>query len=116
MISTCESKDFPIISVLSSKLRFSIILIATNAGLLSELLCYILLRMKLDARDALVLTVVMFKERPWQHVDSAYLGSRGSFLIAQHFKVVLEHINQFIGLQRFFYPVGDSVNEFIKLF
>lgn len=69
--------------------------------------------MELDARDTFVLAVVMLKERSWQHVNRAYLSSRGSLLITQHLKIVLEHINQFIGLQCFLYPIGDSVYEFV---
>jgi hypothetical protein len=70
--------------------------------------------MELYARHAFILAIIMFKESPREHINRANLSSRSSFLIPQHFKIVLKHIDQLIGLQGFLYSVRHSVNEFVQ--
>jgi hypothetical protein len=52
--------------------------------------------MELDAGDPLIFAVFVFNEGPWKDIDIADFSRCCRFFVSQHFKVVLEHINQLI--------------------
>ena len=71
--------------------------------------------MKLDARDSLTFTVVVFNEGPLLHLGAIYFASGSSFCVTEHLEIVLEHIDDFIRLERLFNAELDLLNEFVKL-
>lgn len=69
-----------------------------------------------NARHSLWLTVFLFEVSAWNEGHSSGLGTGTSVLIAQHIEIVLENINDFVGLQSLLNAVLDTVNKFVKLF
>ena len=72
--------------------------------------------MKLDTRHSFLVAVIRLGESSRRHFNTIYLSGGGSHFTGQHFEVILEHIDDFIGLQGFFNSVSNFVNELIKFF
>ena len=71
--------------------------------------------MELDATDPLVLAVVIVNETAGVHLSRIGLTSLSGFFVTQHIKVILEDIDDFVGLQGFLNIRGDPIDELIKL-
>ena len=55
-------------------------------------------------------------EGSWCHFHTVDFTSLSCTFISQHFKVILEHIDDFVGLESFFNSKCNFINEFVKLF
>jgi hypothetical protein len=53
---------------------------------------------KSNAGHSFALTVLLFKVGPWHDIHSGCLAASCCLLVAKHLKVVLEDIDNFIGL------------------
>mmetsp|Transcript_3505 Transcript_3505/g.2528 ORF Transcript_3505/g.2528 Transcript_3505/m.2528 type:complete len:303 (-) Transcript_3505:197-1105(-) len=71
---------------------------------------------ELDTRNSFIFAVIMLYECPRQYINRADFGSIRRFFISQHFKVILKHIDEFIGLECGFYFVTCSFYELVKSF
>lgn len=70
---------------------------------------------ELNARYFFVLTVVMFDEGPWEYIDSANFGCFSSFFASQHLKIVLENIDQLVGLESSLHSESNAVDKLLQL-
>jgi len=68
-----------------------------------------------DARDSLGLTVLLFEVGPRHNIDVGVLTASRSILVAKHLEIVLEHIDDLVGLKGFLDAVLDAVDELVKL-
>jgi len=57
----------------------------------------------------------MLNEGSWQDINSAYFSGISSFFVSKHFEVILEDIDQLIGLESSFHLISSPVNELIQL-
>lgn len=71
-------------------------------------------RMELDATDALTLAVVVIDEGTRVHRGRVDLASLGGLLITEHFKIFLEHIDDFVRLKGGLDVVSDTLHELLK--
>jgi hypothetical protein len=69
-----------------------------------------------DAGDCLRLTVLLFEVGTGNHIHVGVLTTSSCVFITEHLEVILEHINDLVGLEGLFYTVLNAVNKFIKLF
>jgi len=70
--------------------------------------------MELNARHSLAFAVIVINECSGIHCGSVDFTSSCCLIISQHFKIVLEHIDDFVRLKSFFDSEGHSVEELIK--
>lgn len=70
--------------------------------------------MKLDARDPLIFAVVAVEEGAGLHRRRVDLATLSRLVVAEHFEVVLEHINNLIRLQSRFNLKSNSIDKFVK--
>ncbi len=71
--------------------------------------------MEFDAANYLFLTVLLLVKCSRHHIDRANLLRSHLLLAAKHLKVVLEHIDNLIGLEGLLNAEAHAVNEFVKL-
>ena len=71
-------------------------------------------RMEFNARNSFQMTIFRLRECSWGHFNTVNLSSLSCNFISQHFKVILKHIDNFIGLESFFNSEGNSINKFIQ--
>lgn len=71
--------------------------------------------MEFDAGNPLLIAVVAIQISSWQQSRGVDLSSLSSLCISEHFKVILEDIDNFIGLQSCFNLKGHTVYELIEL-
>jgi len=71
--------------------------------------------MELDTSHPLAFTVITIEIVPSLHGGRVDFAISCSFVITEHFEIVLEHINDFVGLECCFNTICNSVNELIKL-
>jgi hypothetical protein len=71
---------------------------------------------ELNAGYALTFAVIVVDEGPRGHVGGVDLATSSGLIVSEHLKVVLEDIDDLIGLQGLLNSEGDSVNELVKLF
>lgn len=72
--------------------------------------------METNARHCFALAVLLLEVCPWNNIYIGILSACCSIFISEHLKVVLEHIDDFIGLKSFFNSVLHAVNELVELF
>lgn len=58
----------------------------------------------------------MLKEGPGEEVDSRNFRGASRFFVSQHFKVVLEHVDQLVRLEGFLDSIGDTVDKLLESF
>ena len=68
---------------------------------------------ELNAGYALAFTIIVIDESPRSHISSIDFASCGCLVISEHLEVVLEHIDDLIGLESLFNSEGHAVDEFI---
>jgi len=70
--------------------------------------------MELDARNSFQMAILRLRECSRFHFNTVNFPSLCRKFISQHFKIILKHIYNFIGLQGLFNSKSNSINKFIK--
>lgn len=69
-----------------------------------------------DARYSFTLTEFLIEVGARHEINRVLLTTSSIFLLPEHFEIILENVDDFIGLKSFFYSVLDTIDKFIKFF
>ena len=69
-----------------------------------------------NARNGLRLAVLLFEVGSGDYVDVGVLWAWRGIFISEHLKVVLKHIDDFVGLESLFDAILHTVDKLIELF
>ena len=69
--------------------------------------------MEFNAGNSFAFAVIIINKSPGLHIGSIDFSTCSSFFISKHIKIILEHINDLIGLEGFLNSESNSINKFI---
>jgi hypothetical protein len=70
--------------------------------------------MELNARHSLAFAEIVIDECPCIHGCGVDFATRSCLFVSKHLKIVLEDVDDFVGLQGFFNSESNSVQELVK--
>jgi len=70
--------------------------------------------MELNARHSLAFAEIIIYEGPCIHGFGVDFASRSRLFVSKHLEIVLEDVDDFVGLQGFFNSESNSVQELVK--